>query len=103
MASRPAGKYVLFSLETSQEIYGDGSCFHVACGNAVANILGNLILPLLMWLQVDYLFEQPESWTCCLKFIFKCMFLLDTIDIMQTVQNKCFYSTLLGMLIYDNN
>ena len=44
-----------------QALHGDCSYQHVAAGNAVANILGELLLPLLMWLDLHWVMEQPAT------------------------------------------
>ena len=41
--------------------HGDCGHQHVAAANAVANILGDLILPLMMWLDLECVMEQPAT------------------------------------------
>ena len=36
----------------------------MAAGNATANVLGQLILPLCGWLYIDYVLEQPAARPC---------------------------------------
>ena len=38
---------------------GNGAQFNVICGNSTAEILGKVLIPLLIWLEVEYFMEQP--------------------------------------------
>ena len=72
----------------SKDIKGNGSLQHVAAANSTANIVGDLILPLCLWLGVEFVLEQPAIWSAvCAIFacsVGSCLFSLA----------KCFFSIL---------
>lgn len=45
----------------AEELWGNGSQWSVVCANATANTVGELLLPLLRWLDSPYGAEQPDQ------------------------------------------
>lgn len=46
---------------TFQELWGNGACKSVVCGNAQAELLARVLIPLALWLLLVPGFEQPQS------------------------------------------
>ena len=52
-------KIVCVANQWFEDLVGNGMQYNVVCGNSTANICGDVIIPLLTWLFLDWLFEQP--------------------------------------------
>ena len=44
---------------------GDEKCKSTACGNATLRTWVELIYPLVQWLRLDWVIEQPATQLCC--------------------------------------